>query len=470
MSRKAIAVLLALLLLAGCAGGSGSSAPGEDGGGSAASSQGSPDDQHIQLTEEHKKLYAEYLLPLAKDGRLMGLEPLEPGFEYGMVQEIEILDAALDGDAMTLTAELYGTVLLDPNTGEEFLEDGSWIENAIALRSPADDPHAPYLPLGTTTVRLRESSQGNTFEPEVLSCDWQPIENPGHRFLESQTTEVEDFVAASEKLDLSGYDQRLVNYLYRVIRSQRLINGLEEITRWDLENLCTDLLINYEVAEEVFDEEQGEFITQPVDAELLRLIPALRTFECYAPLTDYSVFEEMDQLDSLYFYLDTTQELDLSTLRVGHANTLTIEGFRQDIAIDLTGSQVDTLWVNSWVASVTEFRGCESVKTLEFNNTRSDTRIINAETFPNVETIRMDFYSDTARVRDFSKLATFGKNVDIDLSLRYQAANNRTVESLVGVRLKSLTLAPKDGPWPLDEPDPALVELVNAGEVIWSDN
>lgn len=457
-----LAVMLTLSLCAGCAGkppdGSGSSAPSPE-------ASSAPEEQHIQLTEAHKELYATYLRPLGYSGQLVGLEPLPPSSDCGIVKDLEVVDAVLDGDFLTLTAEVYGAVLLNPDTGKEIIDNGFWVENTIAIRPPADDPHYPNILLGTAVVKLRDS----TPEPAVDSCIWQPIENPGRRVLEEASDSVADQLAASPKPDLSRYDRRLVNYLYRVIRSRRQIGSIDEITLWDLENLCTDLSIDHEVVEAVYDEERNEYIAQPLDAELLRLIPTLRSFSCYYPLTDYSVFEGMDQLDGLYFYIEAeATPLDFSTLRVGHTKTLSIDGFRQDIALNLSGCRVDHLYINSWVAAVTQLRGGDTVRDLEFRNTRSDTRIINAEAFPNLKTLQMDFMSDYARVRDFSQLATFGEDVRIDLALRYQACNDKTVASLAGVRLDSLTLDPESGEWPLEnQPDPALVEQINAKDVTW---
>ena len=70
--------------------------------------------------------------------------------------------------------------------------------------------------------------------------------------------------------------------------------------------------------------------------------------------------------------------------------------------------------------------------------------------------------------RDFSQLATFGEDVFIHLTLSYQACNDKTIESLEGVQLDYLTLDPENGQWPLEgQPDPALLEKVNAKEVEW---
>ena len=127
---------------------------------------------------------------------------------------------------------------------------------------------------------------------------------------------------------------------------------------------------------------------------------------------------------------------------------------------------MDSLYIHSWLATVTDFRGGEGVKELEFRNTRSDTSILNANSFPDLEVLRLDFYSEYPRFRDLSQLATFGEKVQIDLTLSYQACNNKTVASLDGVRLNRLVLDPS-GQWPLDEPDPTLVERVNASQVEW---
>lgn len=461
-----LAAILTLSLFAGCGGkapvpGSGESSPSPPAGTSVPAEQG----EHLTLTPETKELYAGYLRPLADNGILTGEEEiLNEGESYGIVQDLEVVDAVLTQDAMTMTAELYGIVKLDPKTGEErVVPEYIDIPDTVTVRSPADAPHAPYLLLGTATVELRDTANGM----EVLSHQWQPLENPGRQALEKISSEFAEQISASEKPDLSGYDRRLVDYLYQVITSQRLIGGPEEITRWDLENLCTQLELS---CPGTVDPDTGEYTPDPVplDAGLLRLIPGLRSCSVHHPLADYSVFEGMDRLETLYFYTETEDiPLDFSTLRIGHANTLTIHGFRQDIALDLSGCQVDKLSLHSWVAAVTELKGCEGLRELELNHTRTDTRIINAGNLPDVKMLNLSFMSDYPRVRDFSQLATFGEDVEIHLTLTYQAANNKTVETLAGVRLDSLTLDPKNGQWPLDEPDPALVDLVQAKRLNW---
>ncbi len=457
-----LAALLALLLCAGCAGGQGPS------GGSSAPENSAADGEKIQLTEENKAVYADLLWPLVENGELLndwdnGPDPLYD--RSGLAQQLEIVDAILEEDTMTLTAEVYGLVAIDSNTDEEYPRGNGWtIVGTYTVQSSVDDPHYPYILLGTSTVKLRGTAVGQEF----LSCRWDPLENPGHTYLEAKTKAVQAQLDASEKPDLSGFDQRMVNYVYQVIRSQRMIGGPEEITRWDLENFCTQLDVLYE---DPIDPVTGEIVFDPtpLDAGLVRLIPTLRSFTAHEPLADYSVFEGSD-LDLLELYLWSEEgPVDLSTLRIGHTKQLSMDGFDQDIALDLSGSSVDALSIHSWSAGVSEFRGCDGITKLEINNTRTDTTLINRGTFPNLKVLQMSFFSDYARFRDLSQLATFGEDVQIDLTLSYQACNNKTVASLDGVRLNRLTLDPKNGQWPLDEPDPALVDRVRAAQVEWRD-
>ena len=461
----ALAALLALFLCAGCAGGQGA------GGGSSVpgSPEGTPaEEDRIELTEEHKAVYADLLWPLAENGELLndwdnGPDPLYD--RGGLAQQLEVVDAVLEGDTMTLTAEVYGFVAIDQKTEEEYPRgDGYTIVGAYTVQSALDDPHYPFILLGTSTVKLRGTAAGQEF----LSCRWVPLEKPGHTYLEARTKAVQAQLDASEKLDLSKYDYRMVSYIYQVIQSQRMIGSPEEITRWDLENLCTQLDVIYETPT---DPVTGEFLfdPSPLDASLVRLIPTLRSFIAHEPLTDYSVFEEMD-LDLLDLYLWSEEKpVDLSTLRVGHTKRLYLGGINQDITLDLSHSKVDALEFHSWGAGVSEFRGCGGITELVVHNTRTDTTLINKDIFPDLKVLRMDFMSEYPRFRDLSQLATFGEDVQIDLTLSYQACNNKTVASLDGVRLNRLTLDPKNGQWPLDEPDPSLVDRVRAQQVEWLD-
>lgn len=454
MPKKANAILLtALLLLTLCAG----CAPGGESSGPALA----PGEERLQLTEEHKELYATWLRPLADNGTLMEeAQILEQGSSYEMVQDLEVVDAVLREDSITLTAVLYGIVRLDPETGAEAVVPGGWLWDGSTIQSPEDDPHSPFIPLGTSTVTLRETAAGQ----EVLSCTWEPLEEPGRRYLEERNQAAAAEIAASEKPDLSGYDPQMVDFVYRIVRTHRNISGPEEITTWDLGQI-TSLTLNYLAAGTEYFQEHGEY---PVlDSGILRLMPNLRSFTSYCPLSDYSVFEGMD-LETMTLSLESEEAvLDFSNLCIGHTKRLNIENFRQDIALDLSHSKVDTLSFHSWVAGANGFRGCDSVTRLEIHHTRTDTSLINAETFPNLKELDMEFMSDYARVRDFSQLSSFGEDVEINLTLTYQACNNKTVASLAGVRLDRLTLDPKNGQWPLNEPDPALVAQVNAGQVTW---
>ena len=143
-----------------------------------------------------------------------------------------------------------------------------------------------------------------------------------------------------------------------------------------------------------------------------------------------------------------------------------------DIVVDLTNCGVNNLEVRSWVAAVKEFKGCENIRGFRMNHTRTDTSIINAETFPNAKRISLEFYSDYARFRNLANLATFGDDVFIEVKLDYQAGNNKTVATLDGVRIDHLTLDPANGPWVLPEPDPQLISKIKVipTNVVWLSN
>ena len=459
--RRSIAATAAGLALLACAGCQNQSAVSQSVSSSSLSSPSSQEAVPETPTGLHQMLYTDYLLPLADNGSLMENWTEEPQEgEYGVIQDLEVTASSKEGNVLTLTAELYGTVLVDPATMEDSLTG-----DGVAVVPAEDAPHYPFIALGTATVELRETVDG----PLYLSCSYQPYDSPGVTCLKERTQELEPQLSASQKPDLSPYDPRVVEYIRQVILSQRYIESSGDITQWDLENLCTNLTFNYQT----LGDENGVLPDgYTADSQILRLMPNLEFFSSYLPLTDYSVFENMFQLKNLHFYFGTGEadapEPDLSDLRIGHVTELAINEFREDKVIDLSASDVDSLAISSWVASVTEFRGCEDLGALQFSHTRSDTRIINAQTFPSLKGLNLEFFSDTPRFRDLSQLATFGEDVDIRLSLSYQAANNKTVETLAGVRLVYLFLDPSNGPYPLDEPDPALVDQIDAAEVAWA--
>ena len=126
---------------------------------------------------------------------------------------------------------------------------------------------------------------------------------------------------------------------------------------------------------------------------------------------------------------------------------------------------MEELELQSYVAGITGFAGCETVESLSIQDTRTDMTLINAEAFPSLTWLDFNIFSDTPRFRDFSQLATFGEDVGISLSLSYQACNDDTLRTLAGVRLDSLYLDPYNGPYPLGDPDPEVLARINAEEL-----
>ena len=346
----------------------------------------------------------------------------------------------------TVTLELYGNLFIDPATMKETLDYGE-----IHIR-PAKGQS--WLPFGRSTVRMAETG-------EPLSCAFERYPQPGLDYLKAETERLAPELAASEKLDVSQYDPALVNYIWRLVLGGRYVASPEELTLYDLANLTEPLELHYGSLN--MDSNDPDY---RLDASLLRLMPKIPQVWCVVPLEDYSVFETMHELTLLH--LHDMNDTAMRSLKIGHTDELMLNDPAIEV-LDMTGINTDTLRLASWSTAVKGFHGCDKLKNLYISSTRTDIRLVNVETFPSLEYINLIFHSETARVRDLSQLATF-TDVPIDICLSYQACNNKTVESLIGVKLNTLVLDPKNGQWPLSEPDAALVEKLDAKEILWDDS
>ena len=314
--------------------------------------------------------------------------------------------------------------------------------------------------------------------PKAISCTHTRYENPATAILKANTEAVKAELDASQKVVdvVENYDPYLLQALYRETLSNRWIENPEKLTLYDLKKM-NSLIINWESMGS-YPDEMEDRTHYKMDAGLLRLTPNLQTLEIWTVLKDYSVFENMNDLLDLTIYLDAWYDPDgsltpdISNLKIGKVVNLVLGNFTSDIVVDLTESDVRNLEVQSWVAGVKEFKGCENISKLRILNTRTDTSLINAENFLNAEYITLDFYSDYPRFRDLANLSTFADDVHIDIKLDYQAANNKTVESLEGVRINYLTLDPANGPYVLSEPSYELIGKINISptNVIWLSN
>ena len=366
-----------------------------------------------------------------------------------------MLAAERDGDAWWVTAELYGPLFLDPDTMTDTTGDNP---RAVVIRAEGD--HAPFLAFGTARVELRQTGDGLA----PLSCYFEGYDGqPGLTYLKERTRELEAELSASSKIDPSQYDPLVVDYVWRQILASRYLESPADITLWDMEQCVTNAVLS----QHTLAGDSALPANYVVDSEIFRLAAGLKRFTSYICLDDYGVFEDMDQLQSLFFYCGGPPDYtpDFSSLKTGSATHLAIKNFQKDFSLDLTGSQVENLELHSYVAGVTGFAGCETVESLSIQDTRTDMALINAEAFPSLTWLDFNIYSDTPRFRDFSQLATFGEDVEISLSLSYQACNDDTLRTLAGVRLDSLYLDPYNGPYPLGDPDPEVLARINAEEL-----
>ena len=394
--------------------------------------------------------------------------------------EFVLLGGTDNGDTVEVSVELYGNIVLNCETMEEgidgYFEAQTEHTSEGATQAPAPQKtevifvqyekqveivsegltHSPALAFGKSVVCLKKTDSG--LQP--VSCAYEAYQSPGVNYLKEQNRKLQPQLDASTKIDVAAYDKNLVDYVWRTLLKTRYVETPADITQYDLDHLEQLELHGGNLLIETDDLEYR------LDASLLALMPHLKSVYSVYRLKDYSVFAEMNSLESLT--LDNMKDEDVATLRVGHTNELMLQ--QPDVKLlDLINVGTETLKIHSWTTAIGGFQGCDKIQSLYITGTRSDMRLVNAETFPSVTYLNFNFYSDYARVRDLSQLATF-QNAVIDVTLSYQACNNKTVESLQGVEINQLILNPKDGPYPLEEPDPELVNSLTAQDIIWESN
>ncbi len=353
-----------------------------------------------------------------------------------------IVDAVREEDTVVVEIEHYGNVFFDPDTMEDNLDYGLFLIQA------KNSPYAPHLAVARSTLTLRETPD----DYEAIACSYQLSLHPGLTYLKEETRRLAPQLEASELLDVSRYDERLVNYVWKVLMSTRLIESPREITLYDLEQYDGAIEIDYNV----IDYGSMEDPAFALDASLLELMPNLSYALVVCRLTDYSVFQQMNNLEKLVLY--SADDETFRTLTVGKTGELLLYDPVADV-VDLQGVNAEALRLSSWSTAVGGFANCQHVKRLYIMSTRTDTALINAKNFPGVQ------YINNGRIRDFSNLSTF-QGVPIDLYLDYQACRDETLNSLEGIALRDLYLHPENGSYPL-EYHRALAENLNTKRVVF---
>lgn len=391
------------------------------------------------------------------------------------IKKIELEKGAVTGEITAYAyLDIYGERYIDPVTKEEWPHYTG--ENIIVQPQQRGNDFFPYIKQGESVVTIKNPLSDKA---ELVKCEHTAYEAPATAALKAATEELKAELEASQKVVdvVESYDPYLLQVLYCKVLSSRWIEQPEDVTLYDLEHIH-ELDISWSTMG-IYPDEMENGANYKMDAGLLRYTPNLEFLTVGPELQDYSVFEDMTQLVEMTINMEAwwdeengERTPDLSSLKIGKAANLTLDAFRSDIVVDLTNCDVNNLKVNSWVAAVTEFKGCENLRGFTMYGTRSDTSIISAETFPNAKRITLEFYSDYARFRNLANLGTFGDDVFIELKLDYQAANNKTVATLDGVRIDHLTLDPANGPWVLPEPDPELVGKIKVipTNVTWLSN
>ncbi len=343
-----------------------------------------------------------------------------------------------------VTAEILSKVWIDPYELNESMWGGF-----IQIWNTNEEDGA--LVIGRSTVLFKQDG-------EPFSCRFELTENPGKAFLKSETERLQPELLKGGKPDIAKIEHKVLEQIKGMILSYRYIDSPDEITLYDMNRVNMPLSLYYP---EGLSEEDSK--TYRMDASFVGLLPNISEVWCYVPLADYSVFESLIKLNMLAFY--ETDEPLYSTLRVGHTEELLIVDADTDV-LDLSGVSTESLRLHSWNLGVRGFAGCERIKRLFISNTKTDIKLINRDSFPALSYLNLYFYSDSGRVRDLSPLTALS-DVTIDVCLSYLAANNKTVESLKGVKLRDFVIDSQNGQYPQNEPDTELVDSMDAKRISW---
>lgn len=379
--------------------------------------------------------------------------PLAEDAEQVQCDALTIKDFSEKDGIATVTVELLGNIYIDPHTLEETLGYG------MVPILPNETPDFPCLAFGQSVVKFEETANGRT----AISCEYTKYPHPGLDYLKSETERLQPLFSTGEKPDISKYDPLLADYIWQVVFSRRFVEKPEDLTLYDLDNLNASITLPFA---SIYDADAPDMYSPnySMDASLLRLMPNLEEVLVPYRLKDYDVFENMHNLKKLTINCANVESLQ--NLRVGHTDDLMLYDPNFD-TLDMTNINTEALRLNSWSTAVRGFKGCDKIKKLYIMSTRTDMTLVNADTFPNLKYLNMYFYSDTPRVRDFSKLAGFN-DVTIDLYLDYQACNNKTLESLNGIKLNDVYITPENGSNPLQDIDASLTEKLVARNVYLS--
>lgn len=472
--KKFLILFTALLIMMVCAGCAGTATP--EGSLSPKDPADEPLPQApareaVELDDKTKGYYTGFLWQLDNESALRSTWQGQPTGTGRHAEAIDITKIEREGDLVCITADVFGEVFFNPSTGRLTDQD-----QYFAVRNIwSDETEGVYtgFHLGEAVVTLEELPDGTV---DFRSCEYTAVPDAGLDVLKANTAAVQDQLDASQKVVdvVHDYDPQLLRAAWIHTVGKRWVEKPEDLTLYDLEQIY-EMEVNWD---SLFPEGTDIPADYQVDSELFRFMPNMKRLDIWPILSDYSVFETMYDLQELRLNLenyndaDGTYTPDITTLKIGHTDFLNLHSFRSDIVVDLTDCDVKNLRVESWVAGVTEFIGCETLEVLDIYNTRTGTGLIDVRTFPNVKKVILDFYSDYTRYRNLGNLATFGDDVYISLKLGYQAANDKTVNTLAGVRLDSLTLDPANGPYVLPEPDPALVAQIDIDptNVMWLSN
>ena len=477
--KKLLSLVLLLALLAGCTTPAAPANPGTtpDSTAPSASDTAPTEPQGEVPTPVRRDQWDRYqweVLPYMQEHHIMqqtweGEPPLVPPLTEGhdtRYRNFQVVNAEKYSDYTELTVEIYDYFARNPYTGDIYdssprPEDLRW-QDLVDLRT---DEENGQLCVGRSIVQVRRGD----FDWEYLSCTFTPIENPAYHYLTSVTEKLRPQLEASGLANLDGYSAESIDYVYRYIAARRMIHGPDEITNYDLTDLITTIYADIPLSAL---NDMGEPLDRnyTFDSAILRLLTGVKEAYITCPISDYSVFADMHQLELLYFWGSpnypekaVTAE-NMAALRVGHTEILRLDDM--DIPLlDLTNAgKIDALLISSMFAAIGDFKGCDGIETLYVGSTRTNPQLYNPDNFPDAKNIFLEAYRDYRRTVSYSRLKEFDDTVTIDVALQYYGCDNEALTSLIGANLRCAYLSPYDYRPDLDR---SLADQLTAQEIHW---
>ena len=380
--------------------------------------------------------YREAIELLSMDGMLAknwgegGYKPSEGAIVAGkgLIGEyysFNIISAMQDVDGVIIVdVEFLGNAYIDAKTQ---MDTTDFNINPILVGGEND---YITIPMAKSVVRLK----GEGADIEYLSCEFERYETPGHDYLKKNTELMKPVLESSEKIDVSQHDPALVSYFYRKVQAIRLIESPEDLTVYDLQNCGYAIsLYDYEF------QNYGISLREPVNSSLLKYMTNLQHVDIGVKLTDYSVFNNYEQLYMLT--LTGVNDEDIAQLNIT-ADSLNLRKPNIDV-LDLSNIRLYSLWLDAdGGGGINSFANGGEITDMSMREILTQSGGIPeiGDEFKLLNSISMEYYDS---VVDFSSLANINAGAywnGANISLYGKSLTYEVLESLKDVKIQALSM------------------------------